>query len=181
MKMIMKTILAANFAVAGLSAATAANATTVNFALLRGTATVASGNFDYETGAAGILNFNNLTSFSYNDGTRSFNLAYVLGNSASTYQYLGFNTATNSFTPKNSDGYTYFLTSLASNYTTGFFTNSTGTYDYPEARANTYSSIQINGAGAVPETATWGMMIAGFGLMGAAMRNRRRSTKVSFA
>jgi hypothetical protein len=36
-------------------------------------------------------------------------------------------------------------------------------------------------AGAVPETATWGMMIAGFGMMGAAMRTRRRSIKVSFA
>jgi hypothetical protein len=33
----------------------------------------------------------------------------------------------------------------------------------------------------VPEPATWGMMIAGFGMMGAAMRTRRRSTKVSFA
>ena len=37
------------------------------------------------------------------------------------------------------------------------------------------------GAGAVPESATWGMMIAGFGMMGAALRSRRRSTKVSFA
>ena len=36
-------------------------------------------------------------------------------------------------------------------------------------------------AGAVPETATWSMMIAGFGMMGAALRTRRRSTKVSFA
>jgi hypothetical protein len=34
---------------------------------------------------------------------------------------------------------------------------------------------------AVPETATWGMMIAGFGMMGAALRTRRRSTTVSFA
>ncbi len=34
-------------------------------------------------------------------------------------------------------------------------------------------------AGAVPEPATWGMMIIGFGLVGGAMR--RRSTKVSFA
>ncbi|WP_404829577.1 PEPxxWA-CTERM sorting domain-containing protein [Sphingomonas aliaeris] len=34
---------------------------------------------------------------------------------------------------------------------------------------------------AVPETATWGMMIAGFGMTGAAMRTRRRSTKVAFA
>ena len=30
-------------------------------------------------------------------------------------------------------------------------------------------------AGAVPETATWGMMIAGFGVVGAAMRQRRRA------
>jgi hypothetical protein len=34
---------------------------------------------------------------------------------------------------------------------------------------------------AVPETATWGMMIAGFGMMGAAMRYRRRSANVTFA
>jgi hypothetical protein len=34
---------------------------------------------------------------------------------------------------------------------------------------------------AVPEPATWGMMIAGFGVMGAALRTSRRSTKVSFA
>ena len=34
---------------------------------------------------------------------------------------------------------------------------------------------------AVPEPATWGMMIAGFGMMGGAMRTRRRRTKVSFA
>lgn len=34
---------------------------------------------------------------------------------------------------------------------------------------------------AVPETATWGMMIAGFGMIGAALRTRRRSTKLVFA
>ena len=39
----------------------------------------------------------------------------------------------------------------------------------------------FDNAGAVPETATWGMMIAGFGMIGAAMRTRRRSTKVTFA
>jgi len=33
--------------------------------------------------------------------------------------------------------------------------------------------------GAVPEPATWAMMIAGFGLVGGAMR--RRSTKVAYA
>ena len=36
-------------------------------------------------------------------------------------------------------------------------------------------------AAAVPEPATWGMIIAGFGMMGASMRYRRRSAKVTFA
>jgi hypothetical protein len=35
--------------------------------------------------------------------------------------------------------------------------------------------------GAVPEPATWAMMLTGFGLVGGAMRYRRRSTKVGFA
>jgi len=35
--------------------------------------------------------------------------------------------------------------------------------------------------GAVPEPATWAMMLTGFGLVGSGMRYRRRSTKVSFA
>jgi hypothetical protein len=34
---------------------------------------------------------------------------------------------------------------------------------------------------AVPEPATWGMMILGFGLVGASMRYRRRATRVTFA
>jgi hypothetical protein len=37
------------------------------------------------------------------------------------------------------------------------------------------------GAGAVPEPATWAMMIAGFGMIGGAMRSRRGKTSVSFA
>jgi hypothetical protein len=40
-------------------------------------------------------------------------------------------------------------------------------------------NLSVNGA--VPEPATWGMMIAGFGMMGAALRTRRRSATVSFA
>ncbi|WP_445192376.1 CHRD domain-containing protein [Sphingomonas sp. Tas61C01] len=35
--------------------------------------------------------------------------------------------------------------------------------------------------GVVPEPATWAMMILGFGLMGAAIRYRRKSSRVSFA
>ena len=41
-------------------------------------------------------------------------------------------------------------------------------------------SIYTQFAVAVPETATWGMMILGFGMMGGAMR-RRSAPKVTFA
>lgn len=47
-----------------------------------------------------------------------------------------------------------------------------------ETVANTAITASV-AAGAVPETATWAMMIGGFGLAGTVMR--RRSTKVSFA
>jgi hypothetical protein len=33
----------------------------------------------------------------------------------------------------------------------------------------------------VPEPATWAMMLVGFGMIGAASRYRRRSTKVTYA
>ena len=36
------------------------------------------------------------------------------------------------------------------------------------------SDLGLGNAGAVPEPATWAMLIAGFGLVGAAMRRRRR-------
>ena len=47
-----------------------------------------------------------------------------------------------------------------------------------ETVANTAITASV-AAGAVPEPATWAMMIGGFGLAGAAMR--RRAAKVSFA
>ncbi len=35
--------------------------------------------------------------------------------------------------------------------------------------------------GAIPEPSTWAMLVCGFGMMGAAIRSRRRVTKLSFA
>jgi hypothetical protein len=40
--------------------------------------------------------------------------------------------------------------------------------------------FRVEQAGAVPEPATWGLMLAGFGIVGGAMRRRQR-TSVSFA
>jgi PEP-CTERM motif len=48
----------------------------------------------------------------------------------------------------------------------------------------TFDTAQVfglAGTAAVPEPATWAMMLAGFGLAGAAMRRRRSSVKVTYA
>ena len=42
-------------------------------------------------------------------------------------------------------------------------------------------NISIISTAAVPEPATWGMMILGFGMMGAAMRRRRQQVRVTYA
>ena len=44
-----------------------------------------------------------------------------------------------------------------------------------------YVNASSSAVAAVPETATWGMMILGFGVIGGAMRQRRRATTVRFA
>ena len=42
-------------------------------------------------------------------------------------------------------------------------------------------NLALGAASAVPEPATWAMMLLGFGLIGSSLRNRRRSTKVVYA
>lgn len=67
-------------------------------------------------------------------------------------------------------------------------------FGFSRAGANTVSPFQSVSGGslrdyvgefsfsvAVPEPATWGMMILGFGAIGGAMRTNRRKAKVSFA
>ena len=54
----------------------------------------------------------------------------------------------------------------------------TSQFQYPW---NTGLVTGFNDVAAVPEPATWAMMIGGFGMMGGAMRYRRRKTSVSFA
>jgi hypothetical protein len=53
----------------------------------------------------------------------------------------------------------------------------TGSPEFPEFALDNV----VLKAGAVPEPATWAMIIGGFGMVGGAMRRGRVSTKVSFA
>jgi hypothetical protein len=59
-----------------------------------------------------------------------------------------------------------------------------GGYAQPNGQQMLTDNFTVNGnvlaAGAVPEPATWAMLILGFGFAGAAMRQRRGKTAVSF-
>ena len=68
---------------------------------------------------------------------------------------------------------TYIFRTNARNFAVGTFGVING---------STYSGLAFAPAGpAVPEPATWAMMLVGFALTGAAMRYRRRATKVTYA
>lgn len=51
----------------------------------------------------------------------------------------------------------------------------TGNFDLTPVSGGTPSRLTISTAAAVPEPATWAMMIVGFGMAGAALRSRRRA------
>ena len=62
----------------------------------------------------------------------------------------------------------------------------TSVFGAPNLTGTTFGTADINAvvaptAGAVPEPATWGMMILGFGVIGAVSRNQRRRRSVAFA
>ncbi len=74
-------------------------------------------------------------------------------------------------------GFTAALTAGTSYFAiaTGFANTDSGRYSL---EINGPGTVVIGGVGqgAVPETSTWGMLIAGFGIVGAAMRRRLRAT-----
>jgi len=59
-------------------------------------------------------------------------------------------------------------------------TNTIEVKGFTASRGGTFSGTLTFSADDVPEVATWGMMLAGFGMVGAAMRRQRR-VAVSFA
>ena len=206
MKTMTKLMLAATVAVSGLSAATAANAAIVvytNQAAFTAAITGATNNtFPFTTttilGASysrGAVTFSSSDMAGFNDGSYGANVPYLATfdtiGIASTTSAVGFflgafeGTQTVSYSFGGTNG-TFSVPDMPSTSfigfvnTTGALTGSfTATDELDFTRFITGNAAPA--AGAVPETATWGMMIAGFGMMGAALRTRRRSTKVTFA
>jgi hypothetical protein len=70
---------------------------------------------------------------------------------------------------------------LPSTTMTGFsFSSSGGSLFVNWQGVQTFTGAKVDIGGAVPEPASWAMMLGGFGLVGGAMRSRRRQA-VSFA
>ncbi len=80
------------------------------------------------------------------------------------------------------------------NVAAGNYVLSVGTFNFSEAEARFGIADYVPGerrftavfgdgvtVGSVPEPGTWAMMLLGFGMMGAAMRYRRRETAVTYA
>jgi hypothetical protein len=93
---------------------------------------------------------------------------------ASGFDFLGFTGLSTAYDVNTAIG----ATPLTYAYGGQPFPTDNGTAAFSGA-SNVIFSASV--AGAVPEPATWAMMICGVGMVGGAMRRRRVSTKVSFA
>lgn len=57
----------------------------------------------------------------------------------------------------------------------------TGAFALTDGPNNATGTLTVTTVAAIPEPATWAMMVIGFGLAGSAMRRRRITTRVSYA
>ncbi len=166
-------------AVSILAASSAAEATTVAFSYNSGVTSVASGSFSFADGSTGVLGYGDLTSFSVDTGTGIYTLADVVG--LTDYVHFGYDTAAVAFTIDPSScgfagcGFQPSLSAINSTGTFGFFfTGAPGGFsEYSAGGGSNFDTITFNVTAGVPEAASWAMLIAGFGLTGAAMRRRR--------
>lgn len=159
-----------------IAIASAASATTVTFTYTNGAATEASGSFSFATGATGVLSYTDLTAFTITTQAVTYTLADVLP--LTDYIHFGYDTAAVAFTVDTNScgfagcGFTSSLSAINSSGTFGyFFTNVPGIYrEYSTGGGSSFTNLSLN---AVPEPASWALMLTGFGLAGAALRRRR--------
>jgi PEP-CTERM motif len=115
------------------------------------------------------LTFNFLYTTNDRDGSNFDPAGYIINN-------VEFQLSPNSSAgPSTFSGSVNFAVNIGDSF--GFYVRS---LDSGLGRANILVTGDLFAGNAVPEPATWAMMIIGFGLTGSAMR-RRRSIKVSYA
>jgi hypothetical protein len=208
MKTMMKTLLVAT-ALVGAVTVSPVSATTITFDTLPGNGSlIANGYSGLDWSNFGVSNGGDLPASGYINGRVSgLNTAFNgYGNLASFSAATPFTLTSGYFTGAWNDGLTVNVLGLSNGvqvYSDSFVVNTSGptlrTFDWANLTSVTFSSfggtdVGFGGGGtqfaldnltidasAVPEPATWAMMLVGFGMMGASMRYRRRSTKAAYA
>lgn len=156
-----------------------AGATTIDFTFKSAGTPVASGTFSYAAGQSGVLGYADLSAFSVTLVGVTYNLAQVA--TLTDYAYFAYDTATNQFVANpnvcgsEGCGFNELLGATSLAHDQGFFfaPPGQGFIEYTTESINGYDSVELGRAAGVPEPATWGLMIAGFGVLGAAARRRR--------
>ena len=177
-----KSAIFAAVAFGALAAPAHAATTFVNFSMQNGSTSVANGSFSYDSSLTGALNYSNLDSFSFTLPGSSYDLAFINSGNFSIYRYFGYDATLGSFVSSNIGGFEQILSGLKSDFSSGFFVRFDNSYrlvrNYkPESGEIFYTTLNVTSRtsdSAVPEPATWAMMLAGFGAIGFAMRRKRR-------
>ncbi|MEZ5737275.1 MAG: PEPxxWA-CTERM sorting domain-containing protein [Novosphingobium sp.] len=187
----MSKLLAASAALAVSQPATAAEFV---FSFDLSGSPVITGGFSFNDSLTGVLGYGDLDAFSISLAGQTYDLADV--GSLTNFQYFAFDTSTSTFVSAPITGVfgsgTGTFTSILSaatpglNGDPGFFITPTagGQYiEYITSIQGSYDTVTIEAVGgAVPEPASWGMMLLGLFAVGSAMRHRpARPARVSFA
>lgn len=147
---------------------------------------MATGSFSYPTGDTGTLGYGDLTAFSLTVAGVTYTLPDVTP--LTDYVWFAYDTSGNDFVTNSNTcgfagcGFVSSLSAINSSGTLGFFFNSApGQYEeYSTGTGGSFASIVISSAGAVPEPATWGMMLIGFAGLGlAGYRASRKSVALA--
>ena len=148
----------------------------LDFARAAGTYNYGDGYVGVLFGADGVLGGGDDTYVTSGPNTQLVN-ALVGRGSGTAYSVLCGNDPNVDFGPCGADNQSY-ITEAAEGYP--FPSTFTGTYSLNGASGS--GSFTVSAPAAVPEPATWGMMLLGFGVAGAALRRRRiAATRVSYA
>ena len=166
-------------AAASLAPAAQAAVTTVDYSFdTAGGASVGGGSFSYDSSLTGALTFADLASFTLTLGGNTYDLGFLNSGGFSPYYYFGFNADSGLFVSQTVSGYPTILAGIKGNFSQGFFIRNDASYSLVRDYASNAGEINFDhvsismSTGAVPEPATWAMLITGFGLVGAALRRR---------
>ncbi|MFD1786267.1 PEPxxWA-CTERM sorting domain-containing protein [Sphingomonas floccifaciens] len=189
----MKKLIALALAATSMLASTAANAATlVDFVINTGingsnvpgapTDATITGTFDYEALGAGtttgVSNFNVLLA------SNGLNYGNFPGGVTANVTNLTNSTGTLNFFNAGSTIFSFDISNFGAMGTSATTVSNATNFTYGDGTRigiTAGSEGRISVAAAVPEPATWAMMLIGFGAIGATMRRRKQTAVVSFA